>query len=256
MISIKSEKELELMRISSRLVAETFEYISSFIKPGVTTQEIDSRIEKFVTSNGGYPAFKGLYGFPASACISIDEEVVHGIPTEKRVLKEGEIISIDVGVRYKGYHGDAAFTFPVGKVDEKKKRLMHVTWKALFEGINQAKAGNRLQDISATIQEYAESNGYSVVRELVGHGIGKKLHEDPQVPNYGKRGRGPQLKSGFTLAIEPMVNMGTKNVRTLSDGWTIVTGDSLPSAHYEHTVLILDGEPEILTKHNLDPLSF
>jgi methionyl aminopeptidase len=255
MISIKSEKELELMRISSTLVAETFEYISSFIKPGVTSQEIDSRIEKFVISKGGYPAFKGLYGFPASACISIDEEVVHGIPTRRRVLKEGEIISIDVGVRYQGYHGDAAYTFPVGEVNEEKKRLMKVTWEALFKGIEQAKAGNRVQDISAMIQEYAEFNGYSVVRELVGHGIGKKLHEDPQVPNYGKRGRGPLLKSGFTLAIEPMINLGTKNVRTLSDGWTIVTVDSLPSAHYEHTVLILDGEPEILTKHNLDPLS-
>lgn len=255
MISIKSEKELELMRISSRLVADTFEFIRSFIKPGVTTQEIDSRIEKFVVSKGGYPAFKGLYGFPASACISIDEEVVHGIPTEKKVLKEGEIVSIDVGVRYKGYHGDAAFTFPVGEVNEEKKRLTHVTWEALYKGINQAVAGNHLYDISATIQEHAESNGYSVVRELVGHGIGKKLHEAPQVPNYGKRGRGPLLKSGFTLAIEPMINMGTKNVRTLADGWTIVTIDSLPSAHYEHTVLILDGEPEILTKHNLDPLS-
>lgn len=254
MISIKTEKELEIMRISSRLVAETFEYIGTFIKPGITTQEIDQRIEKFVVSQGGYPAFKGLYGFPASACISVDEEVVHGIPSPRRVLQGGEIVSIDVGVRYKGYHGDAAFTFAVGEVGEEKKRLMKITWEALFKGIKEAKAGNRLQDISATIQEYAESYGYSVVRELVGHGVGKKLHEDPQVPNYGKRGRGPLLKSGFTLAIEPMVNMGTKNVRTLQDGWTIVTGDRLPSAHYEHTVLILDGEPEILTKHQLKPV--
>lgn len=254
MISIKTEKELEIMRISSRLVAETFEYIGTFIKPGITTQEIDQRIEKFVVSRGGYPAFKGLYGFPASACISVDEEVVHGIPSPRRVLQGGEIVSIDVGVRYKGYHGDAAFTFAVGEVGEEKKRLMKITWEALFKGIKEAKAGNRLQDISATIQEYAESYGYSVVRELVGHGVGKKLHEDPQVPNYGKRGRGPLLKSGFTLAIEPMVNMGTKNVRTLQDGWTIVTGDRLPSAHYEHTVLILDGEPEILTKHQLKPV--
>lgn len=254
MISIKTEKELEIMRISSRLVAETFEYIGTFIKPGITTQEIDQRIEKFVVSQGGYPAFKGLYGFPASACISVDEEVVHGIPSPRRVLQGGEIVSIDVGVRYKGYHGDAAFTFAVGEVGEEKKRLMKITWEALFKGIKEAKAGNRLQDISATIQEYAESYGYSVVRELVGHGVGKKLHEDPQVPNYGKRGRGPLLKSGFTLAIEPMINMGTKNVRTLQDGWTIVTGDRLPSAHYEHTVLILDGEPEILTKHQLKPV--
>ena len=253
MISIKNEKELEIMRFSSRMVAETFEYIGSFIKPGMTTQEVDRRIEKFVVSRGGYPAFKGLYGFPASACISVDEEVVHGIPSPRRVLQEGEIVSIDVGVRYKGYHGDAAYTFPIGEVSEEKKRLMKVTWEALFKGIGEAKAGKRLQDISATIQEYAEFNGYSVVRELVGHGVGKKLHEDPQVPNYGKRGRGPLLKSGFTLAIEPMVNMGTKNVRTLPDGWTIVTGDRMPSAHYEHTVLILDGEPEIMTQHQLKP---
>lgn len=254
MISIKNEKEMELMRVSSRLVAETFEYIGPFIKPGITTQKIDEKIEKFVVARGGYPAFKGLYGFPASACISIDEEVVHGIPSPNRVLKEGEIISIDVGVRYKGYHGDAAYTFAVGEVNEAKAKLMRVTWEALFKGIKEAKAGNRLQDISATIQEYAESYGYSVVRELVGHGIGKKLHEDPQVPNYGTRGRGPLLKHGFTLAIEPMINMGTKNVRTLSDGWTIITGDRKPSAHYEHTVLILDGEAEILTHHQLNPL--
>jgi len=254
MISIKNEKEVELMRVSSKLVAETFEYISPFIKPGITTQEIDEKIEKFVVARGGYPAFKGLYGFPASACISVDEEVVHGIPSRNRVLKEGEIISIDVGVRYKGYHGDAAYTFAVGEVSEQKMKLMEVTWEALYKGIREAKAGNRLQNISATIQDYAESFGYSVVRELVGHGIGKKLHEDPQVPNYGTRGRGPLLKSGFTLAIEPMINMGTKNVRTLSDGWTIVTGDRKPSAHYEHTVLILDGEAEILTNHQLNPL--
>ena len=241
------------MRISSRIVAETFEYISAFIKPGITTHEIDERIERFVRKKGGYPAFKGLYGFPASACISIDEEVVHGIPSAKRVLKEGQIVSIDVGVRFNGFYGDSAYTFAVGEVSEEKRRLMQVTWEALFKGIEQAKVGNRLQDISATIQEYAESHGYSVVRELVGHGIGKKLHEDPQVPNYGKRGRGPLLKAGFTLAIEPMINMGTEKVYTLSDNWTIVTADHKPSAHYEHTVLLLDGEPEILTRHHLTP---
>lgn len=241
------------MRLSSRIVSETFEYISSFIKPGVTTGEINKRIEKFVLSKGSYPAFKGLYGFPASACISVDEEVVHGIPSAKRVLQEGQIVSIDVGVRYEGYYGDAAYTFPVGRVDEEKKRLMKTTWEALQLGIQQGKAGNRLQDISATIQAHAEKNGYSVVRELVGHGIGKKLHEDPQVPNYGKHGRGPLLRSGFTLAIEPMINAGTQHVHTLPDGWTIVTDDHQPSAHYEHTILILDGEPEILTRHQLRP---
>ena len=253
MITIKTEKELELMRISCAMVAETFQYVSDLVKPGVTTGELDHKIEKFITAKGAYPAFKGLYGFPASACISIDEEVVHGIPSAKRVLKEGEMISIDIGVRYQGYYGDAAYTFAVGKISEAKQRLMQVTWECLFRGIEQAKSGNRLQDISASIQTHAEAHGYSVVRELVGHGIGKKLHEDPQVPNYGKAGRGPLLKSGFTLAIEPMINMGTQNVHTLSDKWTIVTDDKMPSAHYEHTVLIRDGEAEILTKHHLSP---
>lgn len=253
MITIKTEKELELMRISSSIVAETFQYVSDLVKPGVTTGELDQKIEKFITAKGAYPAFKGLYGFPASACISIDEEVVHGIPSTKRVLKAGEIISIDIGVRYQGYYGDAAYTFAVGEIAEAKKQLMQVTWECLFRGIEQAKSGNRLQDISASIQTHAEGHGYSVVRELVGHGIGKKLHEDPQVPNYGKAGRGPLLKSGFTLAIEPMINMGTHNVHTLSDKWTIVTDDKMPSAHYEHTVLIRDGEAEILTKHHLSP---
>ncbi len=253
MITIKNAKEIELMRISSRIVAETFEYVSTLIKPGISTGEIDQKIERFVLSKGAYPAFKGLYGFPASACISIDEEVVHGIPSRKRILTEGQIVSIDVGVRFKGYYGDSAYTFAVGEISEEKKRLMRITWEALYKGIEQARVGNRLQDISATIQEYAESHGYSVVRDLVGHGIGKKLHEDPQVPNYGKRGRGPLLKAGFTLAIEPMVNMGTEKVYTRSDNWTIVTADHQPSAHYEHTVVLVDGEPEILTKHHLTP---
>ncbi len=253
MITIKNAKEIELMRISSRIVAETFEYVSTLIKPGISTGEIDKKIEQFVLSRGAYPAFKGLYGFPASACISIDEEVVHGIPSRKRILAEGQIVSVDVGVRFKGYYGDSAYTFAVGEISEEKKRLMRITWEALYKGIEQARVGNRLQDISATIQEYAESHGYSVVRDLVGHGIGKKLHEDPQVPNYGKRGRGPLLKAGFTLAIEPMINMGTEKVYTRSDNWTIVTADHQPSAHYEHTVVLVDGEPEILTKHHLTP---
>ncbi|RMI17179.1 MAG: type I methionyl aminopeptidase [Calditrichaeota bacterium] len=254
MITIKNEKELELMRISSRIVAETFEYIASFIRPGITTAEIDRRVEKFIKGKGGYPAFKGLYGFPASACISIDDEVVHGIPSSRRIVEEGMLVKIDVGVRYKGYHGDAAYTYLIGDVGEEKRRLVRVTWEALWKGIEQAKAGNRLQDISATIQQYVEAHGYSVVRELVGHGIGRDLHEDPQVPNYGKHGKGPRLRSGFTLAIEPMVNAGTKNVRTLADGWTVVTADGKPSAHYEHTVVIRDGEPEILTVHHLNPI--
>ncbi len=253
MITIKSERQLGLMRVSSKIVSECFEYIANFIKPGVTTHKINEKVEEFVFSKEAYPAFKGLYGFPAGACISIDEEVVHGIPWKKRVLQEGEIVSIDIGVRYRGFYGDAAYTFPVGEISREKRALLKATWEALYKGIEMAKSGNRLQDISATIQEFAESRGYSVVRELVGHGIGKKLHEDPQVPNYGKKGRGPVLKSGFTLAIEPMINMGTKNVHTLSDGWTIVTDDKKPSAHYEHTVLILDGDPEILTMHGMSP---
>ena len=254
MIIIKGEKEIDLMRISSRIVAETLEMLHDFIKPGVTTKEIDDKVETYVFSQNAYPAFKGLYGFPASACVSVDEEVVHGIPSPKRVLEEGQFVSVDVGVRYKEYHGDAAYTFPVGKVSPEKKKLMDVTWESLVLGISNARAGNRLRDISAAIQTHAESNGFSVVRELVGHGVGKDLHEDPQVPNYGVAGRGPLLKSGITLAIEPMINYGNKNIHQLDDGWTVVTNDRLPSAHYEHTVLIQDGEPEILTNHSLSPL--
>lgn len=251
MITIKTEQEMELMRISSRLVAETFEYLGSIIRPGISTRLIDEETEKFITAKGAYPAFKGLYGFPASACISVNDEVVHGIPSAMRILQDGDIVSVDVGVRFKGYYGDAAYTFAVGTVSEDKKRLMKVTWEALYKGIEKARAGNRLQDISAAIQEHAESHGYSVVRELVGHGIGQKLHEDPQVPNYGKPGRGPLLQQGFTFAIEPMINMGTRNVHTREDNWTIATDDHLPSAHYEHTILITDGEPEVLTRHQL-----
>jgi len=253
MITIKSEKEIELMRVSSRIVAETFEYIGSLIKPGVTTQFLDEKIESFIVSRKAIPAFKGLYGFPASACISIDEEVVHGIPSKKRFLEEGQIVSVDIGVLFEGYYGDSAFTFAVGKVSAEKRRLMEVTWEALYLGMEKAVAGNRLQDISYAIQHHAESHGFSVVRELVGHGIGKSLHEDPQVPNYGTPGKGPLLQSGMTLAIEPMINVGTQRVLTMKDNWTIVTADRKPSAHYEHTVLIREGEPEILTKHELKP---
>ncbi len=242
------------MRISSRIVAETFEYVSSLIKPGISTGWLDEQIEKFIRKQGAIPAFKGLYGFPASACISVDEEVVHGIPSKQRILQEGQLVSVDIGVRYKEYYGDAAYTYAIGEVSEEKRRLMRVTWEALLKGIEMARVGNRLQDISATIQQHVESHGYTVVRELVGHGVGKELHEDPQVPNYGTFGKGPRLKAGMTLAIEPMVNMGTANVLTLADGWTVVTEDRQPSAHYEHTVAILEDGPEILTKHSLNPL--
>lgn len=253
MISIKTEKELELMQISSKIVAETFEFVSSLIKPGISTQYLDEQIEKFIISNGARPAFKGMYGFPGNACISIDEEVVHGIPSEKRILEEGQIISIDIGAEYKGMYGDSAFTFSVGKIDEEKRDLLKITWESLYKGIEQANEKNRVQDISYAIQNFAESNGYSVVRELVGHGIGKALHEDPQVPNYGQKGRGAQLATGMTLAIEPMINIGTAKIFTKNDGWTIVTADRKPSAHFEHTILINGKMPKILTEHYLKP---
>jgi methionyl aminopeptidase len=253
MITIKNENELELMRISSGIVAETFEFVGSLIKPGISTEYLDEEIAEFIDSKKARAAFKGLYGFPGNACISIDEEVVHGIPSTQRILKEGQIVSVDIGAEYAGFYGDAAYTFPVGEIDEEKKELLKITWEALFKGIAQAYEDNRVQDISNAVQNYAESHGYSVVRELVGHGIGKALHEDPQVPNYGKPGRGPQLKTGMTLAIEPMINVGSAKVFTKPDGWTIVTADGKPSAHFEHTVLINGEEPKILTKHNLTP---
>jgi methionyl aminopeptidase len=253
MITIKNENELELMRISSSIVAETFEFVGSLIKPGISTGYLDEQIARFINSKKARPAFKGLYGFPGNACISIDEEVVHGIPSPQRILKDGQIVSVDIGAEYEGFYGDAAYTFPVGEIDDERKRLLKITWESLFKGIDQAYEDNRVQDISSAVQNYAESHGYSVVRELVGHGIGKVLHEDPQVPNYGTPGRGPQLKTGMTLAIEPMINVGSAKVFTKPDGWTIVTADGKPSAHFEHTVLIDGEEPRILTKHNLTP---
>lgn len=251
MIPIKTEEEIELMRISSHITAETFLLVWSLIKTGVTTGKMDEEIEKFIRSKKAKPAFKGLYGFPASTCISINQEVVHGIPSHKRILREGDIISVDIGVEKNGFYGDCAFTFPVGHVSDDRRKLMNVTVESLYKGIKKAVAGNRLQDISHTIQTHAESYGYGVVRELVGHGIGKALHEEPQVYNFGKPNRGPLLKEGMVLAIEPMINMGGREVLTQEDGWTVVTRDGLPSAHYEHTVVIRNGAPEILTEHNL-----
>lgn len=251
MIPIKNEREIELMRISSLITAEAFINLKSLIKPGVTTARLNTEIEKFIRSKKARPAFKGLYGFPASACISVNHEVVHGIPSNKRILKEGDIVSIDIGVEKNGYFGDSAFTFPVGEIDDVKKRLLRITLEALYLGIEKAKEGNRLQDISHAIQTHAESNGYGVVRELVGHGIGKTLHEEPQVYNFGQPNRGPLLKAGMVLAIEPMINLGERHVMTMGDGWTVVTRDGKPSAHFEHTVLIGNGKTEILTEHNL-----
>lgn len=251
MIYIKTQKEIDFIRESCRIVAETLRLVSSNIKPGVTTFELDRIAEDYIRSNDAIPAFKGysqggLPGFPGSVCTSLNDEVVHGIPGQVKI-QEGDIISLDVGVLKNNYYGDAATTVAVGKISSEKKKLLEVTEKSLQLGIEQAKSGNRVHDISAAVQEYVEQNGFSVVRDLCGHGVGKFLHEDPAVPNFGKRGTGAKLKKGMTLAIEPMVNAGGYEVITASDGWTVLTADGSPSAHFEHTILILDNSPEILT---------
>lgn len=249
MIICKSERELSYMRDAGRVVAETFSELAGSVKVGVSTGELDQLAEDFIISKGARPAFKGLYGFPATICASLNEEVVHGIPGLRKLM-DGDIISIDLGAEINGFFGDSAITFPVGDVGSEAMRLIRVTEEALYLGINRARAGNRLSDLSHAIQSHAEKNGYSVVRDYVGHGIGSSMHEEPQVPNFGKPGRGPRLKAGMTLAIEPMVNMGTFEVRTLSNNWTVVTLDDKLSAHFEHTIAITDDEPEILTKIN------
>lgn len=247
MIKIKSRSEVENMRVAGRIVAETFEALKEAIKPGVTTLELDEIAAKHIKKCGAVASFKNYNGYPKSICTSVNSQVVHGIPNRSTVLKEGDIVSIDIGACYKGYHGDSANTFGVGKISDEAQRLIDVTRQSFYEGIKYATAGNRLYDISGAIQEYAEENGYSVVRALVGHGVGSSLHEAPEVPNFGTRGRGVRLISGMTLAIEPMINMGTYHVNTLSDGWTVVTADGKLSAHYEHSVLITDNECELLT---------
>ncbi|HHM23630.1 MAG TPA: type I methionyl aminopeptidase [Bacteroidetes bacterium] len=238
---------MEKIRESCKILVETFQHIRQFIRPGVKTIEIDREVERFIRSRGGKPSFKGFHDFPGSACISIDEEVVHGIPGERR-LEEGQIVGVDIGVNYRGYYSDAAFTFAVGEISPEKLKLLRVTHEALYRGIEQAKAGNRLTDISHAIQAHAEAHGFSVVRELVGHGVGLDVWEPPQVPNYGAPGRGPKLVPGMVLALEPMVNMGTYEVLTESDGWTVVTRDGKPSAHFEHTIAITEEGTEILTE--------
>lgn len=246
MIAHKTEKDIEIMRKAGRIVAETLAMVAEVVRPGLTTGDLDRLIEEFIRSKGAVPAFKDYQGFPASACISIDDEVVHGIPG-KRVIREGEIVSIDVGSIYQAFYGDTARTYAVGEISEEKASLMRCTEECLFAGIDKARSGNKLGQISAAVQRVAESQGYSVVRQLVGHGIGRKMHEEPQVPNYGSPNDGPVLDAGIVLAIEPMINMGTHNVRTLPDGWTVVTADGQPSAHFEHTVAITDNGPDILT---------
>jgi len=247
MISCKSERELSYMRDAGRVVAQTFAEMARAAKAGVTTGELDRLAEDFIIKRGARPAFKGLYGFPATICASVNEEVVHGLPGLRK-LKDGDIISIDIGAEINGYFGDSAVTYPVGDVGSEALRLVKATEESLYRGISSARPGNRLSDISNAVQTCAESHGYSVVRDYVGHGIGRSMHEEPQLPNFGRPGRGPRLKEGMTLAIEPMVNMGTFDVRTLPNNWTVVTLDAKPSAHFEHTVAITDDKPEILTK--------
>jgi methionyl aminopeptidase len=245
-IIIKSRREIEQLKKSNAIVVEVFQKLRKVIAPGITTKELDQIGEEIILSRGGTPAFKGYRGFPATLCISINEEVVHGIPGQRR-LKEGDIVSLDGGVNLNGYFGDAAITFPVGEVDREAQRLLEVTEKALYIGIERARAGNRLFDISFAIQTWVERHGFSVVRDFVGHGIGKDLHEEPQIPNFGPPHQGPRLENGMVFALEPMVNEGTYEVKVLSDGWTVVTADGKRSAHFEHSIVITDGGAEILS---------
>jgi len=253
MITIKSKSEIDLMRKAGEIVTLALEKIKEAIKPGVTTLELDKIAEEIIRKNGAIPSFKGYKGFPgainfpASICASVNDEVVHGIPG-LRVLKDGDIISIDIGAYYNGFHGDAARTFGVGKISSEAEKLINVTRQSFYEGIKKAVKGNRIVDISTAIQEYVEKNGFSVVREYVGHGIGRDMHEAPQVPNYRTKERGPRLEPGMTIAVEPMVNVGKHYVKLLDNKWTVVTADGSLSAHYENTIAITDGDPVILTK--------
>ena len=246
MIILKTRREIEIMRKAGRLVAQSHELVRRHIKPGVTTKELDQLVEDYLRSQNAIPTFKGYSGFPYSICASVNEEVVHGFPSEKKLL-EGDIVSIDIGATFEGYVGDSAKTFKVGAVDDEKRRLVEATRQSFYEGIKFAKTSYRLSDVSNAIQQYAENQGFSVVRDYVGHGVGKDMHESPQIPNFGKPGKGPRLQVGMVLAIEPMINAGTYNVKVLDNNWTVVTTDGKPSAHYEHTVAITDGEPELLT---------
>ena len=246
MIVIKTSKEIEHMQESGRIVALAHEAIKKAIKPGITTGELDKIAETVIRENGAVPSFKGYHGYPASICASVNDQVIHGIPGVT-ILKEGDIISIDIGAFKNGYHGDAARTHPVGKVSEKALELIKVTEESFFEGLKYCKVGYRLSDVSNAIQVYAEEKGFSVVRDFVGHGIGRQMHEDPPIPNYGAPGRGPRLENGMALAIEPMINSGDFRVRVLEDEWTVVTIDKSLSAHYENTVIITDGEPMLIT---------
>ena len=246
-VTIKSEREIELMREAGRLLSQVHEKLAEIIRPGISTLDIDRVCEEIIRSYGCTPNFLHYQGYPASVCVSVNEEVVHGIPRKDHILQEGDIVSLDAGLIYKGYHSDAARTHAVGKISPQAQQLIDVTKQCFFEGIKVAKAGNYLFDISNAIDAYATSFGYGIVRELVGHGIGTALHEDPQIPNFAQRRRGPKLRAGMTLAVEPMINMGAADVVWLDDDWTVVTEDGSLSAHYETTILITDGEPDILT---------
>ncbi|MDX1628171.1 MAG: type I methionyl aminopeptidase [Fulvivirga sp.] len=248
MIHYKTREEVELIKESAEILGKAHGEVAKMVKPGVQTIKLDEIAEEFIRDHGGVPSFKNYNGFPASLCISLNENVVHGFPGEYE-LKEGDIISIDCGVFYKGFHSDSAYTYPVGSVDEEIMQLLKVTKESLYKGIEQAVFGNRIGDISFAIQNYIDRYGYGIVRELVGHGLGANLHESPEVPNYGKRGKGPKLKEGLVIAIEPMVNLGTRNVVQEADGWTIRTADKKPSAHFEHTVAVFKEETEVLTTH-------
>ncbi|GED72459.1 methionine aminopeptidase 1 [Brevibacillus reuszeri] len=247
MIILKSKAELEVMREAGRIVALTHQELAKAIKPGVTTKQLDEIAETFIRSMGAIPSFKGYGGFPGSICASVNEELVHGIPGQ-RALQEGDIISLDIGAQFQGYHGDSAWTYPVGKISAENEKLLRVTEESLFKGLEKALPGARLSDISHAIQIHAESAGFTLVREYVGHGIGQNLHEDPQVPNYGPPDRGPRLKPGMVLAVEPMVNAGERYVRTLEDNWTVVTLDRKTCAHFEHTIAITEDGYEIFTR--------
>lgn len=247
MIVCRSATELEKMRAAGRLVGEVLTLLSATVAPGVSTADLDALAEKTIVDAGAVPAFKGYHGYPATICASVNDEVIHGIPSGRRVLREGDIISIDVGAQLDGYFGDSAVTLPVGRISEEAAALLRVTEESLFKAIEQVRPGHRLSDIGHAVQHHVEAFGFSVVREFVGHGIGQRMHEDPQVPNYGEPGRGPRLSEGMVLAIEPMVNAGKAAVKVLADGWTAVTRDHSLSAHFEHTVAVTSGEPWILT---------
>ncbi|PTX15539.1 methionine aminopeptidase, type I [Halanaerobium congolense] len=248
MIILKSRREIDIMREANQIVAETHAFLSEKIKPGISTAELDQLADEFIRSRGAVPSFKGYQGFPTAVCISINEEVVHGIPAEHRFLEDGDIVSVDIGTFYEGFNGDAARTYAVGSISENASKLLKITEESLLKGLEKAVIGNRLFDISHAVQEYVEKNGFSVVRDYVGHGIGRDMHEDPQIPNFGPAGKGPKLKEGMTLAVEPMVNIGSYEVKTLEDDWTVVTKDRSLSAHFEHTIAITKAGVEILSK--------